>query len=222
MVASKWKPPVRSNIDWSKAPEGATHFYYPFYYRTNRDGELEYNSLEGWCSSAYKSIAEIDGVAVSRHTAKQPEQPNKYSRAVKGVSVDVYDILKAWNVTNPALQHLIKKALQCGERGHKSRVEDLDDILASAKRAKELGVMSDKCTVDGIHFTPCDMLGRSLSYGNPTSRSKGVFIPERVNIGTGDRSYDILQVHSGDFVGNGAAAHYCPFCGVKLTTWENG
>lgn len=76
---------------------------------------------------------------IRRPDAVPTEQPNKYSRTVKGISVDVYDILLAWNVTNPALQHLIKKALQCGERGHKSRSEDLNDILESAKRAKELG-----------------------------------------------------------------------------------
>lgn len=64
---------------------------------------------------------------------------NKYSREVKpGSYADVYDILKAWDVRNPALQHLIKKALQAGNRGHKDLMEDLQDILDSAKRAIEL------------------------------------------------------------------------------------
>ncbi|EGT9551714.1 hypothetical protein JFM28_004677 [Salmonella enterica] len=57
-----------------------------------------------------------------------------------GIFVDVYDVLMAWNVNNPALQHLIKKALQPGERGHKSREQDLQDIIDSAIRAKELEV----------------------------------------------------------------------------------
>jgi len=64
---------------------------------------------------------------------------NKYQREIKpSVFVDVYDVLKAWNVTNPALQHLIKKALQPGNRGHKTLEQDIDDIIASAKRAKGL------------------------------------------------------------------------------------
>lgn len=68
-----------------------------------------------------------------------PEADNKYLHEIKpGVFVDVYDVLMAWNVTNPALQHLIKKALQPGERGHKSREQDLQDIIDSAIRAKEL------------------------------------------------------------------------------------
>lgn len=68
-----------------------------------------------------------------------PETDNKYLHEIKpGVFIDVYDVLMAWNVTNPALQHLIKKALQAGDRGHKSREQDLQDIIDSAIRAKEL------------------------------------------------------------------------------------
>lgn len=64
---------------------------------------------------------------------------NKYSREIKtGIYADVYDVLKAWGVRNPALQHLIKKALQAGNRGHKDLMEDLQDIVDSAKRAIEL------------------------------------------------------------------------------------
>lgn len=63
---------------------------------------------------------------------------SKYDRECKGVVIDVYDVLKAFNVTDPALQHLTKKALCVGLRGHKSRKEDLQDILDSAIRAVEL------------------------------------------------------------------------------------
>ncbi|QRD99759.1 hypothetical protein [Salmonella enterica] len=70
-----------------------------------------------------------------------PEADNKYLHEIKpGVFVDVYDVLMAWSVTNPALQHLIKKALQAGDRGHKSREQDLQDIIDSAIRAKELEI----------------------------------------------------------------------------------
>lgn len=63
---------------------------------------------------------------------------NKYTRNLKGVECDVYDVLKAFDVTCPALQHLIKKALCAGLRGHKDKTQDLKDILDSAKRAIEL------------------------------------------------------------------------------------
>lgn len=65
---------------------------------------------------------------------------SKYHREIKpGVWVDVYDVLQAWDVTNPALQHAIKKALAAGQRGHKDRETDLDEVVQCAIRARELG-----------------------------------------------------------------------------------
>lgn len=73
---------------------------------------------------------------IDRRNAKPA---SKYHREIApGVYVDVYDVLNAWQVTNPALQHLIKKSLCPGGRGHKTKAEDLDEIIASAKRAKEI------------------------------------------------------------------------------------
>lgn len=72
---------------------------------------------------------------------KEPVQlsRNKYMREVKpGVWIDVYDVLRAFNVTDPCLQHMLKKCLAAGGRGHKSTKEDLQDILASAQRAVEM------------------------------------------------------------------------------------
>ena len=62
----------------------------------------------------------------------------KYQRTIRSETVDVYDVLKAFDVTNPALQHLIKKALCVGIRGHKTAEHDYQDIIDSAIRAKEL------------------------------------------------------------------------------------
>ncbi len=68
---------------------------------------------------------------------------NKYIRRIAGsdgrtVEIDVYDVLEAFNVRCPALQHLIKKALCAGIRGHKTARQDLIDISVSAQRAIEL------------------------------------------------------------------------------------
>jgi len=70
-------------------------------------------------------------------------QVNKYDRLIVGKCgnsciIDVYDVLKAFDVKNPALQHLIKKALCVGLRGHKDEETDLEDIIDSAIRAKQL------------------------------------------------------------------------------------
>lgn len=63
---------------------------------------------------------------------------SKYHRQiVPGVWVDVYDVLAAFEVTEPELQHLIKKALAAGKRGHKDYDTDLNDIQKSITRLLE-------------------------------------------------------------------------------------
>ena len=84
---------------------------------------------------------------------------NKYLRTIYGVDkegnagslqVDVYDILDAYPTKNPALDHLIKKALCPGQRGHKDLLTDLDDIIKSAQRAKAMIVNKMTCTTEVI------------------------------------------------------------------------
>ena len=53
-------------------------------------------------------------------------------------TVDVYRVLDAFNVTNSQLQHIVKKALCAGQRGHKDYLRDLQDIVDSAKNAIEM------------------------------------------------------------------------------------
>lgn len=82
---------------------------------------------------------ELPTLASSADPVNQPQDGVKYLREIKpGVFVDVYDVLRAFTVVNPALQHLIKKALAVGQRGHKDAAEDLQNIYESAKRAIEL------------------------------------------------------------------------------------
>lgn len=45
--------------------------------------------------------------------------------------MDVYDVLAAFEVVEPELQHLVKKALAAGKRGHKDYETDLHDIRSS-------------------------------------------------------------------------------------------
>ena len=63
---------------------------------------------------------------------------NKYKVLCKGVEVDVYDILLAYAVTNPADQHAIKKMLMAGKRGVKDEIQDRKEAIQSLKRAIEL------------------------------------------------------------------------------------
>lgn len=69
--------------------------------------------------------------------------PNKYDRKILGKDgkttvVDVYRVLDAFEVTNPQLQHLAKKALCAGLRGHKDFMQDLKDIESAIKEAIQM------------------------------------------------------------------------------------
>ena len=63
---------------------------------------------------------------------------SKYSRRIGREVVDVYDVLMAFNVTNPATQHAIKKLLMPGNRGLKDKLTDLKEAYQSIARAIEL------------------------------------------------------------------------------------
>jgi len=65
---------------------------------------------------------------------------NKYEREIIGLdgtvtTVDVYRVLNAFNVESAQLQHLTKKALCAGLRGHKGEYQDLLDIKESIDSA---------------------------------------------------------------------------------------
>ena len=63
---------------------------------------------------------------------------SKYSKRIGKEIVDVYDVLMAFNVTNPATQHAIKKLLMPGNRGHNDKLTDLKEAYQSIARAIEL------------------------------------------------------------------------------------
>lgn len=53
-------------------------------------------------------------------------------------SIDFYEIAKRYNVEDPAIQHILKKCLAVGNRGHKDLERDLRDIHDTSKRALEI------------------------------------------------------------------------------------
>ena len=60
---------------------------------------------------------------------------NHYFKDVSDIdSIDVYEVLLRFGVTDPCLQHIVKKALCTGNRGHKSLKTDMKDIHDTAVR----------------------------------------------------------------------------------------
>ena len=68
-----------------------------------------------------------------------PKKHRHYFKDVSNIAeIDVYAVLKLFEVTDPCLQHIVKKALCAGKRGHKDMMEDLQNIVDTAIRAVEL------------------------------------------------------------------------------------
>ena len=52
--------------------------------------------------------------------------------------LDIYRILSLYNVTNPCLQHAIKKLLCAGKRGSKNFLQDCNEAILSLQRLLEM------------------------------------------------------------------------------------
>ena len=87
----------------------------------------------------------IDQIAQNGATGEH--YMNKYQRKLtkptyvqseddEDVFIDVYDVLDAFNVSNPATAHAIKKLLCTGIRGAKDWETDLQEAIDSLERAK--------------------------------------------------------------------------------------
>jgi len=63
---------------------------------------------------------------------------NKYQRQVPTTNIDVYDVLKAFEVTQPAVAHAVKKLLAPGKRGAKTWLQDIGEARDSLIRAIEM------------------------------------------------------------------------------------
>lgn len=63
---------------------------------------------------------------------------NHYYKKVPYEYVDVYRVLELFNVTDPAIQHALKKLLVAGGRGHKNLEKDVKEAIVSLNRWIEM------------------------------------------------------------------------------------
>jgi cyanate lyase len=61
-----------------------------------------------------------------------------YYRRCPYPHIDVYRVLELFEVTDPALQHIVKKALCAGQRGAKDFRKDLEEIVDTGNRRIEM------------------------------------------------------------------------------------
>lgn len=60
---------------------------------------------------------------------------SRYHKKIRSETIDVYDVLDAYDCGCSASEHAVKKLLMSGNRGHKDRITDLVEALQSVKRA---------------------------------------------------------------------------------------
>lgn len=67
------------------------------------------------------------------------KEHNHYFKNVEHLDyIDVYRIIELFNITDPCLQHALKKLLVAGGRGHKDIDRDIQDVIDSCQRWQEM------------------------------------------------------------------------------------
>jgi len=67
------------------------------------------------------------------------EKHSVYKKRFGGVLIDIYRIFVLFEVTNPSIQHAVKKLIVAGKRnGGKSEVQDIQEAIDTLERYKEM------------------------------------------------------------------------------------
>lgn len=81
---------------------------------------------------------------------------NHYFKDVKAYDfVDVYRVLQLFGVTDPCLQHAIKKLLVAGGRGHKNINKDVHEAIVSLQRWQEM--QAEDSNLEALKNTLCQL-----------------------------------------------------------------
>lgn len=92
---------------------------------------------DAWIEYLQSHNIEYPGSA--SYNAKNNNNNNPYIVDIsKYNKLDIYRILSLYNVTDPCLQHSIKKLLCAGKRGVKNQIQDINEAILSLKRFVEM------------------------------------------------------------------------------------
>ena len=89
-------------------------------------------------------IGETVKVTIDELKDRVGGEESKYSHYRKDIShlevLDVYRVLELYNVTNPCVQHAVKKLLCSGQRGLKDSDRDINEAIDSLQRYNEMRI----------------------------------------------------------------------------------
>lgn len=105
--------------------------------------------LRGWEKAAASSVLPIKvptvdevqtGIAssVKVHQGAEALFPHYHKDVSHLGTIDIYRVLQLWNVTDPCIQHAVKKLLVAGGRGHKGMTKDVHEAIVSLQRWEEM------------------------------------------------------------------------------------
>lgn len=75
---------------------------------------------------------------------------NHYFRPCPYKNIDPYRLISIYGIANPCAQHIFKKVLVTGKRGHKDIRRDINDIIDTAQRWLEMLDEDDELLVDAM------------------------------------------------------------------------
>ena len=154
--------PTAADIDWSKAPEGATHYNTSsgaFFKRLDSGLVLVSSETAGeWASLGAYTVFDLES---STCTIKRPESIHDVARSIEAAraaeksertyphyfkdvsdvdAIDLYHVARLYDITDPALFHAFKKIACAGKRGSKDQAQDVQEAIDALKRWQELNV----------------------------------------------------------------------------------
>lgn len=100
-----------------------------------------FNKNQSEEETTFSELDESIDVATKKIKDKvEPVKHNHYFRPCPYDSVDVYRVLEIFNVTDPCIQHAVKKLLVAGGRGHKDISKDIQDVIDTCVRWQQMKI----------------------------------------------------------------------------------
>ena len=75
------------------------------------------------------------------------EEHNHYFKPCPYNTLDVYRVINIFGVTDPCIQHALKKLLCSGVRGHKDQSKDIQDVIDTLERWKQMREEDDNAGI---------------------------------------------------------------------------
>jgi hypothetical protein len=109
---------------------------------------------QGSTQAAQAAIGDSPSQTIGRYRRSHVARAhNHYFRPCPYDSIDVYRVLEIFNVTDPCLQHAVKKLLVAGSRGHKDIHRDIQDSVDTLVRWQEMRNEEQLCQDEGcLHY----------------------------------------------------------------------